>query len=362
MKRMHIVTGGALVVLAGLAAGQLYLDRVPVPGLEDKTPPAEAPAASREPPAAAEPQGIDDVAAGFMQSLAHGSELDRSVAFESLLDELDGPDYARARLSPDAAQPLVEAAVQVVGETGSAGPESAALKERLASFIAGRTRSQASRDFVVKALKDGPQDLRLAVLRSVGAPQGVIGRPVFEQIAALARAGAVPAELAVPAMRRTSAVRAKDAIVALMKSTDSAGVVSACAVTLQDYRDPALLGVALERLDQLGLLDHPSKLPWLSAQLLQKDLETADGPGLARGLKAIRTRPALAKDELAALEKGLERPELRELAVTAVRNAVVTKTLSSDEGEKLLAGKSDEKKPEVLKAELPSSQPAVKAQ
>ncbi len=362
MTRTEIVTGSALALLAGLAIGQLYLDRGAPQDDAQSKPQAEAKVESREPPAETRPVGIDEVAQSFVESLGQGGELDRSVAFESLLDELESPTYAKARLSYDAAKPLVEAAVETIDATGSDAPESAALKQRLARFIAGRTRTEASRDFVLKTLEAGPADLRLAVVESVGAPQGVIGKAVFDDLAKLAQNGQIPIEKAVPAMRRASSKRAQAGIVALMKSTDSVKVIDACVVALQDYQDPALLGQGLERLEQTGMIDHPSQLPWLSGKLLQKHLETADGAALIRALKAIRTRPALAKDELAALERGLSKTETRELAVTAVRNAVMTKTLSPEDGEKLLAGKSDEKKPDVLKAELPPARPAVKAQ
>jgi len=51
--------------------------------------------------------------------------------------------------------------------------------------------------------------------------------------------------------------------------------VTGCAIALQDYRDPALLGDVLDRLEQVGRLDSAGKMPWISAPLLDAFMKTA---------------------------------------------------------------------------------------
>jgi hypothetical protein len=201
-------------------------------------------------------------------------------------------------------------------------------------------------------MAEGPQELREEAVARVGSPRGVRGPSVYAKVRELADKGLVPDELLPSALRRTGGLKARDPLVAILKSTDSAKLVNGCAIALQDYRDPALMGDVLERLEQVGRLDSAGKMPWISAPLLDAYMKTADKAQFRRGLMAMAARPGLAKIE--HLKTGLVSPdvETRKIAATAVKKAVIAKVVDAEEGEAMLAGRLQTETEPVLKAEL----------
>jgi hypothetical protein len=154
------------------------------------------------------------------------------------------------------------------------------------------------------------------------------------------------------ALRRTGGLKARETLVTLMNSTDSAKLINGCVIALQDYRDPELMGSILARLEQVGRLDSGGKLPWLSAALLDAHLKTADRPQLLRGLTAMSARPGLVKIE--HVQKGLDSSdaETRRMSAVAVKKAVLAKVIDASVGETMLANRLTVENEQVLKAEL----------
>jgi hypothetical protein len=175
---------------------------------------------------------------------------------------------------------------------------------------------------------------------------------VYAKVRELADKGLIPDEILPAALRRTGGLKARDTLVTLMKSTDSAKLVDGCAIALQDYRDPALMGDILERLEAVGRLDTAGKMPWISAALLSEHMKTADKAQFRRGLTAMAARPGLSRIE--HLRKGLDSPdaETRRIAAVAVKKAVVAKVIDAQLGETMLAGRLQSETEPVLKAEL----------
>lgn len=128
----------------------------------------------------------------------------------------------------------------------------------------------------------------------------------FQKLLELAQTGPVTVELP-EAMRRTGGKKAIEPLVSLMRSTDDFKIVDACAVALQDYQDPALLHDVLTRLDEIGVLGDPGKLPWFSKKLFGEYAKTTQEPLLV--LKVIRTRPALYEQGAALVTASLQSPE-----------------------------------------------------
>ena len=303
--------------------------------------------------AAARPAGtLDSAVQAFLADAESAADADRMVHLGELIAALDGSDYADDDLDSDTAETLAKNVVAVVERSDDGSKEGANLRRRAVGLLASRVPSPASKAFVLKVLSDGPQDLREEALARVGSPRGVRGPAVYAKVRELADKGLIPDELLPSALRRTGGLKARDALTAILKSTDSAKLVSGCAVALQDYRDPALLGDVLERLEQVGRLDSTGKLPWISASLLDAHMKTADKAQFRRGLAAMAARPGLAKIE--HLRKGLESPdaETRRIAAVAVKKAVLAKVVDAGEGEALLAGRLQTETEPVLKAEL----------
>ncbi|MBI4371425.1 MAG: hypothetical protein HY552_03910 [Elusimicrobia bacterium] len=204
---------------------------------------------------------------------------------------------------------------------------------------------------VLRILEEGPSELREEILARLGTG-GARGPEVYAKVLELADKGMIPDALLPQALRRAGGLKARDAITTLLKSTDNARLIAGCAVALQDYKDPDVLGLILENLEQAGLLESNAKLPWISAPLLNAHMKTADNAQFRRGLAAMAARPRLARIE--HLRKGLESPDAqtRRLAAVAVRKAALAKVIDAAQGEALLAGRLQVEKEPVLVAEL----------
>lgn len=353
MKKIQILSLTCLAVLGALSVAELHYDRA--------VPTAPKPKGVVQPPENM-PVSADEVVAAYLTGLTQGPEVDRTVAVASLMDRLESAEFAKAPISREASDAFVSAAELVLAQA-QPEPDGSQLGTRIAGFIAGRTKGEKALSFVLKTLEQGPAERREAVALRVGSPTGVGGKAVYAKLTELAERGVISYERLPSALRRTGGARAADAIVALMRSTDNVKVISACVVALQDLRDPALLSPALERLEQVGAIDQPGKLPWIASGLLLEHMAAAEGVELMRGVKVLRARPALARKGAAAFERALEKGDVqtKQLAVEAVRAALVAGVLSSEQGEKLLTGRANPQAEPVLKASLPSAS-EVKAQ
>jgi hypothetical protein len=356
MNSTKVVVGCSLVVLSLACIGQLMLDKPERVAPESQTPVAEPVAQSETHPVPA-----DEVIGTFLPSITTGEEAERLNALAGFLDVMEGAEYSRMPIGEGAASSLAEALIPQIHEATAQAKESWELKLRAARLIVGRTKSDLAKSFVIQTLESGPADLQAAVAGAVGRPEGVGGRSVF---AKLQQTAGLPAGIYTAALRRTGGKKAIEPILAIMRSTAEPDVVSACAIALQDYRDPALLGQALERLEQTGLIDDGNKMPWISAALLNAHLETAEGSALARGIKVLRSRPTMARHGAAIFERAFEKgdEETRRIASDAVKKAVMIKTVDAEMAEKWLAAHPEQRAEPVLKAALPAPEGEPKPQ
>jgi hypothetical protein len=352
MNRTKVVVGCSLVVLAAAAIGQLMLD---VPQASAPKEPNQDPQAQQAAvPAETKAVTADEVVGTFLPSLKDGEEAARLVALGGFVDVMEGSEYGKSSISLENGEELSQAIAPLVHETTGEAKESWEVKIRAAKLIVGRTQSETAREFALKTLEIGPADLREAVAQELGRPEGIGGRKIF---AKLQETGALitPATYAA-ALRRVGGKKAVEPITALMKSSSDASVVTACVIALQDYQDPALMGAALERLEQTGLIDDGVKMPWISSKLLSQHLETAEGSALARGVKVLRARPTLARRGAAIFERAFEKgdEETKRIAAEAVKKAVMARTIDEDAAGKMLAAHPIAEAQPVLKAALPA--------
>lgn len=351
MNRTEVIVGSAIAVLAAVGIGQLYLDK----GAMREAPQPKQVAAAPQPNPETMPITADEVVAGFMTSLEQGGDDQKIVALTGLLDELQGPTYAKAVLSDDTGEPLAKAAIAAITvSTEAETPEIGALRARVAGFIAARTHGPSSKEFVLKMLDEGAPEVRAEIARSVGRPHGVRGKAVFEKIKELGEKSQLPVGDLVGALQRLGGKKGVEPIVAALKGAEQWKDIGACVAALQDYQDPALLGPAFERLDQTGLLENHEKMPWISAKLFGAFMDKAEGASLRDGLRAAKTRPSLVKNAVDAVKRGLDsaEPETRRVAAEAVRKAVIGKVIEAKDGEAMLAGRLGHETEPVLKAEF----------
>lgn len=348
MNRIEAVAGISVIALVAAGLGTKYVELRRLAQTPD-------PMKFSKPDltAAARPVStLDSAVHAFLANTENAADADRMVHLGELIAAIDGPDLTEDDFDADTAETLAKNVVGIVEKNADDSKEGQELKRRAVGLLASRVAAPTSKAYILKVLSEGPQDLREEAVARVGSPRGVRGPSVYAKIRELADKGLIPDELLPSALRRTGGLKARDTIVAIMKSTDSAKLVSGCAIALQDYRDPALLGDVLERLEQVGRLDSAGKMPWISSPLLDAHMKTADKAQFRRGLMAMAARPGLAKIE--HLKTGLGSPdaETRRVAAVAVKKAVVAKVVDAQEGEAMLAGRLQTETEPVLKAEL----------
>ena len=350
MNRIEAVAGASLVALVAAGLGQKYNELSKLVG----TP---APVKKTLPTLQTEtrPERTVDAAIGaYLSSAEVAADTDKRVQLGSLLASLESPEFDGEEIDSVTAESLSKAIVAVFEKPGDGGAEDLELRRRAVGFLAARVPGRTSRDFVFKAMDEGPVEVRVEALKRVGSPLGVRGSSVYTKVQELAQKGLVPDAVLPSVLRRTGGVKAKDGIVALMTSTDNAKLIAGCSISLQDYRDPELIGKILERLEAVGMIESAGKMPWISPALLDEHLKSADKASFRRGMIAMSTRPILVKTGIAHVEKGLQSADAdtRRYAAIAVKKAVVAKLVDAKQGEALLAGRLQVETEPVLKAEL----------
>jgi hypothetical protein len=348
MNRLEAAAGISVIALVAAGIGHKYFELNSLAQTPD-------PAKTGTPAVVSELRPVstlDSAVQAFFAEEQNSTEADRLVHLGELVAALSGPDLADDDLDADTAETLSKSVVSILQSNPDDSKEGAELRRRAVALLATRVPSPTSKAFIIKTMEEGPQDLREEAVARVGSPRGVRGPSVYQKIRELADKGLISDELLPSALRRNGGVKARGVLVALMKSTDSAKLVNGCAVALQDYRDPELMGDILERLEQTGRLDAAGKMPWISAGLLDAFMKTADKGQFRRGLTAMASRPGLAKIE--HLKTGLASPdsETRRIAAVAVKKAVVAKVIDAPTGETMLAGRLQVETEPVLKAEL----------
>lgn len=348
MNRLEAVAGVSVLALAVAGLGQKYGELKRLAQTPD-------PQKQTTPELALETRPVstlDSAAQAFLANASAAGDADKMVHLGEFLAALDGPELIEDDFDPETAETVAKTIVSALGKDPDSSKEGAELRRRAVSLMAGRVPSPTSKEYVLKVMAEGPQDLREAAVARVGSPRGVRGPSAYAKVRELGDKGLIPDELLPSALRRTGGLKARETLVTLMRSTDSAKLIGQCAVALQDYREPALLGEVLERLEQTGRLESGAKMPWISAALLDAHMKSADRPQFRRGLSAMAARPGLIK--LEHVQTGLESPdaETRRVAAVAVKKGVVAKVIDARMGETMLAGTLKTETEPVLKAEL----------
>ena len=289
---------------------------------------------------------VDSAIASYLYNAGSPSRAqDRQLGL--VLAALESPEFDGERSTPSPPKP---------GQDRRRAREAATAGRRMSarpSSVPGRPRLRKTSRLRLKRWRMAPRDTDEA-LKRVGSPLGVRGSSVYAKVRELGEKGLVPDAVYPAVLRRTGGVKAKDVLVTLMTSTDSSKLIAGCAISLQDYRDPELIGKILERLEAVGMIDSAGKMPWISPALLDEHLKSADKASFRRGMMAMATRPGLVKTGIVHVEKGLQNTDAdtRRYAAVAVKKAVVTKMIDAKQGEALLAGRLQVETEPVLKAEL----------
>lgn len=349
MNRIGLVLGSCLAALGLIGVGHLYLTELSQePQAVIRTPSAQKPREELKRVLTAEERVGE-----FLVRISAASQEKKVELLGGLFTELEGPEFAQARLSRAGQEVLAEAVLGVVSGLAE-GPETLPVRQKAVLVLASRTDVESSRAFIEAALENGPQELRTAALKGLGSPGGLRGKTVYAKVLETSQKGLAPGTLVPQALRRTGGKEGSDAILELMRSTSDWTTINACAVALQDYQKPGVIGEILARLEAVGSLEDPKRLPWFGRRLFGEWLKTAEGADFSRGLKVMKEKPTLVKGALDAAEKALGHsdPVLRGLAGEAIERAVEGRSLDPETGEKLLSGRLGVETEPMLRAQL----------
>ena len=361
MNSARGVMYGSVVVMGAIVAGLVIADRsaddrsnvvkTMVPKIEKRNGRAEP---KSEPADAVSKPDVEQVIASALSSLESQTPEEKVAALGGLVDDLQSPDYVKETIPQKSGEAIAQAWFGLVQQSTSAYKDNAETSLKAVKFLASRTRGKTTEAGILDILEHGPDELRTTALEGIGSPHGLHGPAIFAKIKELGEDDVIESASVPGLLMRTGGKKAIAPIVALLKQADEPKTISACVVALQNYQDPQLLGDVLERLDQLGMLEDPNKLPWISGKLLAKHLEKADDAELLRAVKMMSVRPSLVKPGLAFATKGLDAsdPQMRRLSATAIKKAALARQIDAASGEKLLAGRLNQETEPVLKLEL----------
>ncbi len=348
MERKWVVLGSCTSLLVLIATAHLYEEEI------ERTD-RQATAMLQSPPPKPETRmpSVADIMDAYLPGMEDGTPDLRAAAVRHLLEEFGSKDHEATRFSVKEGESLAQA---LAGAMTSEGVADDGLKARIVRFVAGRTRGLTSTALVEKVFDEGPQSLRLAALDGVGRPGGVRGRAIYEKVLALRAQGDVPDLVAPEVYQRIGGKEGAEAILALMRSTQTPQVIARCAVALQNYHDAGLFAAVMDRLAESGMLEGKGQLPWIDRKALVSYMEIVDEVGLAQGIKLLRSRPSLVRENLAAVGRALENPEpgLRAIAAEAIEKAVAGRYLPAAKGRELLAGRLERETEPALRAQMAS--------
>ncbi len=346
MTRTLTIIGACFTALSLIAIAHLF-----EPGVREieTSPTVAAPLPSVD---TTEPPTVDEVLQALSPGVEEGPLENRLTALQELIEEIKSPAFASDPLSDESAERLVSAVEGLL-----VWPPDEELPKGITAavgVIASRTSSPASKAFVSRILVEGSESLRTAVLRGVGRRGGIRGSELYDLVLALTEKEVLPQKDLAQALRRLGGRKSYEPIWELMRGSDDPQVVAHCAVALQDFHKPEIMGPILERLDEAGILGERAFMPWLDRKAFGEFIRGSEGEDLIRGLRAVATRPSLIKGNLGIVERELAHadPAVRHMAASAIRKAVAGRYVSARIGEELLAGRLELETEPVLRAEL----------
>jgi hypothetical protein len=178
MDNKVLFAGGALACLGTFAAMELYeasLRRQDAALM--MTLPAQI-KAQEEQTIPDQPETADGVIAWMSARVEEGTPAERLDAAEKMIEALESPMYQTSSISKDAGEVMAH----LLGAAAALEGASEELKTKTAGVIAARGSGPAAREHVMKVLREGPQEARVAVLSGVGRPGGVRGKSVYEAL------------------------------------------------------------------------------------------------------------------------------------------------------------------------------------
>jgi hypothetical protein len=232
---------------------------------------------------------------------------------------------------------------------------------KLLVTIGGTAADEATADFLGG---EAEEEARVAIIKQLATTPGGHSKIVYEAAFGAIETDEVPAEYQPFVLRKALGKKSEERILALFDAdTSSPAVLKACAVELQEFGKPELMGLILAKLDSKGMLESGRSMPWFSGRLLGSFIKTAKADELGRALKVVQARPALTKAVMPAARERIADvdPAVRRMIAKVVPHAVKNEGLDPKDGESMLADRLGKESDPAVKVALEDSLAQVRS-
>lgn len=299
---------------------------------------------------------VDDTVLAMLPMLERPDMEGRHSAIEAIEDTLEGE--ANAMLSSEVREQASKSVITAFQTSPDNSLEGLATKTRALQLVVGRLGGESGKAFAAEILSSTTETWKAETLQAWLKPGAVNGTIIREKVAELARTDLVKDAMKPRFLRKALGKKAEPEIIALMNnSAADRAAIAACAVELQNFGKPEVMGPVLSRLEEAGMLDDHKKMPWLSGKLLAHHIRVSDDDGLKRALKAVYLRPSLTRPTVKAIQEraGHPNPGVRRLVARIIPDAVKNEGLDVTSGEELLLARLKEETDPAVKGEIEGS-------
>jgi hypothetical protein len=289
-----------------------------------------------------------------IEGLKGATDSQKPDALDKLSDAYDETDDVSAEMREKAGQAIAAAWRGFAdGEEGQDDFREEAGK--LLVTIGGTAADEATADLLSG---EAEEDVRVAIIKQLATTPGGHSKSVYEAAFGAIETDDIPAEYHPFVLRRALGKKSEERILALFDAdTSSSAVLKACAVELQEFGKPELMGRVLAKLDSKGMLESGKTMPWFSGRLLGSFIKTAKADELGRALKVMQARPALTKAVMPAARERIADvdPAVRRMIAKVVPHAVKNEGLDPKDGESILADRLGKESDPAVKLALEDS-------
>lgn len=252
-------------------------------------------------PAAPESDPLDEA----IEGLGSREVAARAAALKTVGAMLEG--VAPKTLSDETRGRLGDGLEAFYRETGEQTPLDLKRKTEAMRLFASKVGGDEATAFFSDVLTFGSEPMKVAAARELSKAAAPADKALFEKGFEVAKSTAFPARWKATAYRRFLGRKAAEpALLELFQRDDlDAAALRSTAVELQNYGKPQVMGVVLGRLDEAGLLENSSRMPWISGKLLAKHIEASTGDELLTALRVVKRRPGLLDATQAAVHARL---------------------------------------------------------
>ena len=300
---------------------------------------------------------------GAIYGLEGEDEKIRDEALQSIAKFLVG--VSPAAIGPDRRRILGEGLVAYYEGVGVDTPGHLKKKREAMRLIAVKVGGEQAKNFFAEVLTFGSDPMKVVAARELSKHGAVRDKELFEMGFEVAKSSAFPNRWKAKAYRRFLGRKAAEPV--LLEFFQREGLDGATlretAVELQNYGKHEIMGQVLSRLDEAGLLENSSRMPWISGKLLAEHIRHSTGDELLTALRVVKRRNSLMQATVAAVQDRLgdASPLVRRLVAKMIPDGIASHDIDAASGELLLTARLQIETDPDVKRDIESSLEQVRS-